>query len=243
MFLAVGVEMAGMVDLDDVFDQGDESGEMEECKMLIDIALDTAENECGEGAFNRALERVVNRDNTTANPHEEIKIKHPESQDPSRAIEDAAFGGEFDGGNVMVETMPAGELPPWGDPGVPIADSATPFGYQQATVRMPLEDFRRLQTYIGTELPQPFGDVSERDFWLTNEQRVESVAAVLRGDEEPKEVFGAIPMPYVEIGSDGTLTNTQEGRHRLVAAEEVGLETIPVRIILNTDTEGAGGPE
>lgn len=175
-----------------------------------------------------------------------ITFTRPKGEDTHPSLLKAAKEGVFDGGAVDVQTMEVGDLGPWAEPGVPIAENPPAFGYQGATVRMPVGDFRRLQTYIGSSegIAKGFGGnppPSPEQFWNANPERVESIAAVLRGDEPPKEIFDGVPMPYVEIGSDGTLRSTQEGRHRTVAAEQVGLETIPVRIVYNDEREGEGG--
>lgn len=54
------------MDLDDVLDRTG-NDETDQCQMLIDIALDTAREECGEDAYERSVQRVVNerQDNDT----------------------------------------------------------------------------------------------------------------------------------------------------------------------------------
>ena len=166
-------------------------------------------------------------------------IRRNEDDQPPDFFLDMVREGVFAKDGIEVETLPLGDEGPWTTAGIPIVESAPSFGHQMAPVRMPVEDFRKLQTYIGTVLR--FDDVSEEDFWDTNEARVGSIYRVLIGEEEPDEIFGGIPRPYIEVGRDGSLRSTQEGRHRTVAAEKAGLETIPVSIMLNTDRDGEGG--
>lgn len=169
----------------------------------------------------------------------EYKIATPSGDDPNQPFVDLVKSGEFRKDGLSVTTSPVGEEGPWTESGIPVIESAPAYGRQLMPVRMPVGDFREVQTHIGVALGPD--DVTEERFWRTNPDRVESVAAVLRGDEEPDEIFGGIPRPYIEIGSDLSLLSAQEGRHRTVAAEQVGLETIPVAVVYRPDKAGAGG--
>jgi len=166
-------------------------------------------------------------------------IMGPEGAEVPEFFIDMVRDGEFREDHIYVDTMPLGDEGPWTTSGIPIVESAPSYGNMMAAVRMPVEDFRDLQEYIGTELRYP--DTRPITWWDVNPDRVESIAAVLRGDEEPDEIFGGIPRPYIKVGTDGSLLDTQEGRHRTVAAEEVGLDSIPVTIMYNTSKEGEGG--
>lgn len=166
-------------------------------------------------------------------------IRRPRGADVPDFYREMVRDGIFSEDLIYVDTMPLGDEGPWVGPGIPIVENAPSYGDQVAAVRMPVEDFKEIQEYIGTELLYP--DTHPRDWWDVGEVRVESIAAVLRGDEEPEEIFGGIPRPYIEVGRDGSLLSTQEGRHRTVAAEQVGLDTIPVSIVYRTDKDGEGG--
>jgi len=166
----------------------------------------------------------------------------PRGEDVNEHLRRAVEDGMFEDPVGSFETMQAGELPPWNETGVPISESPASFGHQGGTVRMPVGDFYQLQTYIGVDI-SPF-DTTEESFWEAGvgEARVESIVSVLLGKEAPDDIFGGIPMPYVTIGRDGYLINTQEGRHRTLAARRANLDTLPVRITMNPEKTGERRP-
>jgi len=148
--------------------------------------------------------------------------------------------GVFPHDGLTVDTSPVGDTGPWSAEGVTLIENATLYGKDKAVVRMSVSDFRAIQTYIGTELRNP--EVTPEEWWESyDEQRVASIEPVLRGEKEPKEVFGGIPRPYIEVGCDLSLTKVQEGRHRTIAAERVGLETLPVTIVHDLKRTGVVG--
>lgn len=167
-------------------------------------------------------------------------IHRQDGDEPPGFLLDMVRDGVFERDGIEVETMPLGDTGPWTTAGIPIVESAPSYGKQMGPVRMPVEDFRRLQTHIGVTL-SPREDITEEIFWRVDDDRVESILAVLEGREEPNEFFDGIPRPYIEVGGDGSLRTTQEGRHRTVAAERAGFDTIPVSILYSPDREGAGG--
>lgn len=182
-------------------------------------------------------------------PDDTITVIKREDEEIAESLREAAVDGVFDGGNVTVDTAPVGDLGNWGAPGTPNHENPLALG-QGATVRMPLEDFRELQTYIGVKAQrerrgEQLSPDSAAGFWAAAEgpdsrKKIEKYKEILRGEREPGEYFDGLSMPYVEIGKDGSLRGVQEGRHRLIAAEEAGLDTIPVRIVYNESRDGEG---
>ena len=137
---------------------------------------------------------------------------------------------------VDIEFEPAEETPGFTEETqIAIADSPGSYGYAAFDAQADVDDFADLQAFIGTELGP--GDLSERDWWDgVSEDVIDGmVDAIESGD-------GDIPMPYIEVGEDGGLRSTQEGRHRTLAAKEAGLEKIPFRVLVNDEREGDTPP-
>jgi hypothetical protein len=51
--------------------------------------------------------------------------------------------------------------------------------------------------------------------------------------EEP----GRLPPPVIELNTEGVVTSYQEGRHRSLAAEQAGLEYIPMYLFREVTTD------
>lgn len=156
-------------------------------------------------------------------------------------LEDIFTTGEFDGGNVTGDVRPIDDddySDTWDlDGETPETGNATGYGYIETNVEMPVEDFASLQEYIGAELSSW---ESRDDFWdETNPERIESLKEGLTG-ESVEEYYDGVPIPYIKIGSDGSLMSTQEGRHRTQAARELGLDKIPFKVMIDPDEEGKG---
>lgn len=117
----------------------------------------------------------------------------------------------------------------------PKVNSPASYGNLYADVQMPVEDFRDLQSHIGNDLNTWDGTFFEE----VDERRVQSLMDGLTG-EDVEEYYDGVPVPYVEMGSDGSLKSTQEGRHRAVAADRLGFDDIPVKIIIDPDEPGEG---
>lgn len=163
-----------------------------------------------------------------------------EGDDEDELVE-ALNGPELERLNIDINPDP--DLSRWGMEGeVGVAHNPEAYGYTGATVGIPIEDFRRLQEYIAIDIPGI--DVSYEDWWnQAFDEDVDQMAAVLAGEAEAREPYDdGLPTPWVEFGRDGSLRFTQEGRHRTLAAEQAGLDEIPVRIIYNDEYEGDEGP-
>lgn len=152
--------------------------------------------------------------------------------------------GELDSGNVEVDMAPADPaLAERWDLGGEMAMAEHPgsYGLAATTVQMSPDDFAEVQEYIATEVDQSqFGADTADSFWRgVTDARLDSIKEGLRG-ENVKEFYDGVPAPYIIIGADGTLRAKQEGRHRAVAAQQMGLDSMPVRVIYNPVKEGAG---
>lgn len=155
----------------------------------------------------------------------------------NETLRNIAENGDF--GPVQVSTLPPGDTGPWIEPGVPKGIQPYTPGGQIAEVRMPVEDFKRLQEHIATEVTEQ--SETAADFWSyapPDSEQVQEIVDVLSGETEPDFGLDGMPMPYVEVGRNGRLMSAQEGRHRVVAAERLGMDTIPVRIIYNGERTG-----
>lgn len=157
-------------------------------------------------------------------------------------IETILETGDFDGGAVDTDIQPLTDEDEFdetwdmdGENSYTMQPSG--MGLVSTSVKMPVEDWYDLQEYIGEEL----NSWDEGSFYEeVVPERLEPLKEALRGERE-FEYYDGVPIPYVIVGSDGSLKSTQEGRHRAVAAKEVGLDEIPAKILFDADETGEGG--
>ena len=103
-------------------------------------------------------------------------------------------------------------------------------------VEMPIEDFLATQTdMLSSDRNHP--QEAYESFHRVRTDDVEEYAEVLQN--EP----GEMPMPYIEFGRNGNMRNSQEGRHRALAARKAGFDTLPVRFAINAERDGKGADD
>ena len=113
---------------------------------------------------------------------------------------------------------------------IPIVDAPESFGFKKEIKQMSPDEFlefTRAESKRRTKGKQGYG-------YLESPEEYEKVVIfkpglkrIKEGLKDPKPL---VPEPSLEFGKEGEI-ESHEGRHRAVAAREVGIEKIPVHVI------------
>jgi len=167
---------------------------------------------------------------------EQSDFRQIASEDDAEKLQQIIDTG--DTGNIQVGIEAVGDGVDYG-PWDADTDNLNYFDGGQFTnidVEMPVEDFLATQTdMLSSDRNHP--QEAYESFHRVRTDDVEEYAEVLQN--EP----GEMPMPYIEFGRNGNMRNSQEGRHRALAARMAGLDTMPVRFVLNPDRDGKGAED